>query len=81
MSVQALEGIPRRGTKGTITGFAKPGFEPVLKAFIENFEHRRDLGSACCVYHRSEKVVDIWSGVRDKTTGDPWDENTMACVA
>jgi CubicO group peptidase (beta-lactamase class C family) len=32
------------------------------------------------VYHKGEKVVDLWGGVRNKTTGDPWEEDTMALV-
>ena len=34
----------------------------------------------CCVYHKGEKVVDLWGGVRNKATGEPWEENTMALV-
>ena len=60
-----------------ISGFAKPGFEPVRDAFIENFSRRHELGGACCVYHRGEKVVDLWGGVRNKATGEPWEEDTM----
>jgi CubicO group peptidase (beta-lactamase class C family) len=63
-----------------IAGFAKPGFEAVRAAFVENFERRRELGAACCVYHRGEKVVDLWGGIRDQATGQPWEEGTMALV-
>jgi CubicO group peptidase (beta-lactamase class C family) len=52
----------------------------VREAFIENFERREELGAACCVYHRGEKVVDLWGGVRNKATGEPWEEDTMALV-
>ena len=34
---------------------------------------RRELGGACCVYHRGEKVVDLWGGVRNRQTGEPWE--------
>jgi CubicO group peptidase (beta-lactamase class C family) len=64
-----------------ITGFIKPGFEAVREAFVENFEHRKELGAACCVYYRGEKVVDIWGGIRNKTTSEPWEEDTMVIVA
>ena len=63
-----------------ISGFAKPGFEAVREAFVENFECRNELGAACCVYLRDEKVVDLWGGVRNKGTGEPWEENTMVIV-
>src|SRR4030066_473217 len=69
-------------TKSTaISGFVKPRFEAVQEAFIENFERRHELGAACCVYHQGEKVVDLWGGIRDKTTGDPWEENTMVLIS
>lgn len=65
---------------GVISGFAKPGFEAVREAFVENFERRNEIGAACCVYHRGEKVVDLWGGVRNKATGEPWEEDTMVIV-
>jgi len=63
------------------SGFVKPGFEEVRQAFEENFEHRNELGAACCVYHRGVKVVDLWGGIRNKATGEPWEENTMVIIA
>ncbi|HZY06041.1 MAG TPA: serine hydrolase domain-containing protein [Anaeromyxobacteraceae bacterium] len=68
---------PRRPA---IAGFAGPAFQAVRAAFVENFERRGEVGAACCVYHRGEKVVDLWGGVRDKATGEPWEEDTMALV-
>ncbi|HLN46453.1 MAG TPA: serine hydrolase domain-containing protein [Candidatus Sulfotelmatobacter sp.] len=62
---------------GAISGFVKPGFEAVHEAFVENFECRNELGAACCIYYRGEKVVDLWGGIRNKTTGESWEENTM----
>jgi CubicO group peptidase (beta-lactamase class C family) len=32
------------------------------------------------VYHRGEKAVDLWGGVRNKRTGEPWDKDTMVLV-
>jgi hypothetical protein len=63
-----------------VAGFARPGFEAVRDAFVENFERRGELGAACCVYHRGEKVVDLWGGIRNEATGEPWEEDTMALV-
>ncbi len=63
-----------------IAGFARSGFEAVLQAFAENFERRGELGAACCVYHGGEKVVDLWGGIRNAATGEPWEEGTMALV-
>ena len=63
-----------------IDGQVSPGFEPVRKAFEENFSLRRELGGACCVYCRGEKVVDLWGGLRNEATGEPWEEDTMVLV-
>ena len=63
-----------------IAGHVSAGFEAVRDAFAENFSTRHELGGACCVYHRGEKVVDLWGGVRNKTTGEPWEEDTMVLV-
>ena len=63
-----------------VHGFVNSGYEAVREAFAANFSRRREIGAACCVYHKGEKVVDLWGGVRNKTTGDPWEEDTMALV-
>jgi len=64
-----------------MSGSVKLGFEAVQEAFAENFERRHELGAACCIYYRGEKVVDLWGGVRDKATGEPWEENTLVLVS
>ncbi len=63
-----------------IEGRVSSGFEPVRDAFEQNFARRHELGGACCVYHRGKKVVDLWGGVRNKTTGEPWERDTMVVV-
>jgi len=64
----------------SIEGSVSPGFEPVRVAFEENFTRRGELGGACCVYRHGEKVVDLWGGVRDRTSGEPWRPDTMVVV-
>jgi CubicO group peptidase (beta-lactamase class C family) len=54
------------------------GFEAVRDAFVENFERRREIGAACCIYQHGEKVVDLWGGVRDQGTGKPWEPHTIS---
>jgi CubicO group peptidase (beta-lactamase class C family) len=63
-----------------IGGEVAYGFEAVREAFVENFRNRRELGGAVCAYVRGEKVVDLWGGVRNKATGEPWNEDTMVIV-
>lgn len=54
----------------SVQGHLSRGFEVVRETFIENFSRRQELGGACCVYHRGEKIVDLWGGVRNKSTGE-----------
>jgi CubicO group peptidase (beta-lactamase class C family) len=63
-----------------IDGFVAEGFEPVREAFAENFDRRGELGGACCVYQGGEKAVDLWGGVRDRASGQPWRSDTMVLV-
>ena len=63
-----------------IGGTVAPGFEPVRNAFAANFEQHGDVGAAFCLYHRGEKVVDLWGGVADVETGRPWTEDSIVLV-
>lgn len=63
-----------------VEGRVDPGYEAVREAFADNFARRGELGGACCVYHHGEKVVDLWGGIRNRQTGDPWEPDTMVLV-
>ena len=63
-----------------IQGYVHHGFEAVSEAFEQNFARRGELGGACCAFVRGEKVVDLWGGIRNKHTGEPWEENTLVVV-
>src|SRR5690349_19923077 len=69
----------RPGLFGT-QGYVKPGFERVGTAFVDNFVHRGELGGACCAFVEGEKVVDLWGGIRNKQTGEPWEQDTMVVL-
>ena len=75
-----INGVKMKQTNITISGNVKPGYEAVREAFVENFTRRNELGAACCIYYRGEKVVDLWGGVRNKLTGESWEEDTMVIV-
>jgi len=63
-----------------INGYVSPGFEGVRVAFVDNFIRRRELGGACCAYYNGVKVVDLWGGVRNAETVEPWQQDTMVIV-
>lgn len=67
-------------TNAPIHGNVSPGFEAVQTAFARNFTERGELGSACTIYYRGEKVVDLWGGYRNPQKTLPWQEDTMVIV-
>ena len=73
-------GTPMAAQVRTIHGHVARAFERVRDVFLENFERRGELGGAVCAYVRGEKVVDLWGGIRNKVTGEPWEEDTMVLV-
>jgi CubicO group peptidase (beta-lactamase class C family) len=73
MSVDTLDRV-------AVEGRVERGFEAVREAFAENFERRHELGGACCAYLHGEKVVDLWGGIRNQETGEPWERDTMVVV-
>ena len=68
--------VDRTAIRGQVT----TDFEAVRDAFADNFARRHELGGACCAYWQGEKVVDLWGGVRQKQTGEPWEQDTMVVV-
>jgi CubicO group peptidase (beta-lactamase class C family) len=66
--------------RDVVRGNVTRGFEGVRDAFAENFTSRHELGGACCAFRHREKVVDVWGGVRNKRTGEPWEQDTMVVV-
>jgi CubicO group peptidase (beta-lactamase class C family) len=63
-----------------VEGHVSRGFDAVREAFADNFARRHEIGGACCVYVKGEKVIDLWGGLRNKQTGEPWEHDTMVVV-
>ncbi|MBW2294517.1 MAG: beta-lactamase family protein [Deltaproteobacteria bacterium] len=57
-------------------GTLHPDFYFVAETLRRQLAKNRG-GAAVCIYHRGEKVVDLWGGVRDER-GTPWVERTMS---
>ena len=49
-------------------------------ANLANFDEGLEDGAAFSAYHRGRKVVDLWGGVADTTTGRPWEEDALVLV-
>jgi CubicO group peptidase (beta-lactamase class C family) len=67
-------------TSTRVDGHVEPGFEGVRDAFAANFDRHDEVGAAFSLYVEGRKVVDIWGGVADATTGRPWAEDSIVLV-
>ncbi len=67
-------------TRINADGFVAVGWEPVKVAFEKNFELGEEVGASAAVYHRGEKVVDIWGGSFDAASGRPYDDSTLQVI-
>jgi CubicO group peptidase (beta-lactamase class C family) len=63
-----------------VEGYVSAPYEAVREAFTDNFARRHELGGACCAFQGGEKVVDLWGGIRNMQTAEPWEQNTMVIV-
>lgn len=59
-----------------ISGHTSPAFRRVGDIFQRQLA-KTPGGGAVSVYHRGEKVVDLWGGVRDRA-GNAWQADTLA---
>ena len=57
-----------------------PEFHEVRREFERNFVERGEQGAACAIYHRGQKVVDLWGGERCSLNSLPWTEHTLSLV-
>jgi CubicO group peptidase (beta-lactamase class C family) len=64
----------------SLGGSVSRGFETARETFVENFTRRRELGAGCCAFLDGQSVVDLWGGVRNQRTGEPWTRDTMVIV-
>ena len=60
-----------------IEGKIHPDFWPVARVFRSLLPKRQPGGAALCIYHRGERVIDIWAGTRDED-GNPWEPDTLS---
>ena len=60
-----------------LQGSLHPDFATVGVSLQRILPRRGPGGAAVCVYHRGEKVVDIWGGTRD-AAGNPWQADTLS---
>lgn len=60
-----------------IFGTCNPQFNSLKDAFYRNFIIDEEVGAACSVYMRGEKVVDLWGGYADDRQKVAWQQDTL----
>jgi CubicO group peptidase (beta-lactamase class C family) len=63
-----------------IHGSCHPAFGAVEEELARNFRERGEVGASVCVIVEGETVVDLWGGVADRTSGRPWERDTIGLV-
>ncbi len=64
----------------SVHGFCRPAFREVEEEFARNFRERGEVGASVCVLAEGETVADLWGGVADRTSGKPWERDTIGLV-
>jgi len=60
-----------------VRGTVAQGFERVAEAFAANFAEHGEVGAACAAYLDGEPVVDLWGGLADVASAQPWERDTI----
>ena len=63
-----------------VSGFTAPGFEPVQKAFADNFAEDKELGAGFAAYLDGELIVDLKGGFADRKKQHAWTDETIVPV-
>jgi len=69
-----------RGCDYSFGGDFEPEFQPVVDAFLENFNVEDEIGAACSIVREGKTVVDIWGGWRNGDLDQPWNASTTVCM-
>ncbi len=63
-----------------IHGSCDPAFAAVREAFGRCFAELGETGAAVSVYLDGRPVIDLWGGLADGRTGQPWERDTLVNV-
>lgn len=66
-----------------IRGRIEPGFDAVREVFAANFSRddaSREVGAAVAAFRGGRCVVDLWGGLADPATRQPWEADTLVNV-
>ncbi|MEQ1784403.1 MAG: serine hydrolase domain-containing protein, partial [Hyphomonadaceae bacterium] len=63
-----------------VDGFADERFGAVRAQFQANLDSGQDVGASCCMTIDGKTVVDLWGGLADDASGQPWTRDTIVNV-
>ncbi|UTW66185.1 beta-lactamase family protein [bacterium SCSIO 12643] len=61
-------------------GFVHTDYVEIANSFTENFVSKDEIGASLCVYHKHEKVVDVWGGFKDVDKTKRWNKDTVVPI-
>lgn len=61
-------------------GYVDKRFNKVRDVFVRNFQAYGEVGASLCIYYQDEVVVDIWGGISNQETNQPWEKDTLCLV-
>lgn len=63
-----------------VEGFVAPSFEGVRAAFVQNFAEGLECGAAFSAWREGRLLVDLWGGVADPVSGQPWRRESLQVI-
>lgn len=72
--------LQKETAAGALSGRYEARFEPLVDAFVHNFEEHGEVGASLCVTLAGNTVVDLWGGTKDAKAQTPWQDDTMCVV-
>lgn len=63
-----------------VEGTYEPGWERVRGAFVLAFETYPLMGGSLAVMHKGRLVVDLWGGLADARSSQPWQRDTLSVI-
>lgn len=64
----------------SVSGQCDPKFDALKAEFERNFADRGELGASVCLSVNGETLVDMWGGVADPATNEPWEKDTVSII-
>lgn len=63
-----------------VRGSFADGYAPVVAQFARHVSAGDEIGAGLCIYHRGERVVDVWGGLADVATQRVWEADTRVVL-